>query len=93
MEPLPPLSPHATVLRQRAARLSAIAASIDRATVCALPEHATEAGWDGASAELAITLLEHNLHQLHRAADELRARAHHCRVRADELDAAQRSAA
>ncbi len=93
MEPLPPLSPHATALRQRAAHLVAVAASIDRTTVCALPEHAVHAGWNGKSAELAIAMLERNLHQLHRAADELRTRAHRFRVRADELDAAQRLAA
>lgn len=93
MQSLPPLSPHATALRQSAARLAALAAAIDRSVVCALPEHADEAAWTGASGELAVAMLRRNLHQLHRAADDLRLRAHRFRVRADELDAAQRVAA
>ena len=93
MEPLPPLSPHAAALRQRAARLAALAAAIERTTVCALPQHAADASWTGASGDLAVAMLEHNLQQLHRTADDLRLRAHHFRVRADELDAARRAAA
>lgn len=93
MEPLLPLSPQTAALRQRAARLAALAAAIDRSIVCSLPEHASDTSWRGASGDLAVAMLERNLHQLHRAADDLRLRAHRFRVRADELDAARRVAA
>jgi hypothetical protein len=42
---------------------------------------------------LCEALLERNLHQLHRAADDLRVTAMRFRTRADELDAACRVAA
>ena len=38
-------------------------------------------------------MLQRNLHQLHRAADDLRITAMRFRERADEFDAAQRTAA
>lgn len=37
---------------------------------------------------LCVAMLERNLHQLHRAADDLRVTAMRFRERADELDAA-----
>lgn len=42
---------------------------------------------------LCLAMLERNLHQLHRAADDLRVTAMRFRERADELDAAVRRAA
>lgn len=42
---------------------------------------------------LCEVLLDRNLHQLHRAADDLRITAMRFRTRADELDAASRMAA
>lgn len=42
---------------------------------------------------LCEALLERNLHQLHRAADDLRVTAMRFRTRADELEAACRMAA
>jgi hypothetical protein len=58
-----------------------------------LPELADEAGWSSPRARLCEELLRHNLHQLHRAADDLRSTAMRFRDRADDLDAAFRSAA
>lgn len=47
----------------------------------------------GAEGRLCRTLLDRNLHQLHRAADDLRATAFRFRTRADEFDAAFEAAA
>ncbi len=47
----------------------------------------------GPEAQLCRALLARNLHQLHRAADDLRATALRFRTRADELDAAFEAAA
>ena len=93
MEPPPTLHPYATALRQRAATLGAFADAIERCTVFALPDHADAAGWRGPRADLATAMLARSVHQLHHAADDLRTTAHRFRLRADELDAAHRSAA
>ena len=93
MEPPSSLHPYATTLRQRAGTLVALAAAIERATVLSLPDRALDVGWRGPRADLAVAMLDRNVHQLHRAADDLRTVAHRFRARAAELDAAQRPAA
>ena len=78
--------PYAAVLRQRAARLHDLARRIDRALVLTLDPAATPIPADTARSRLCETLLTRNLHQLHRAADDLRDLAFRCSVRADEFD-------
>lgn len=85
--------PYATVLRQRAAHLLGLAATIERSHVMRLPERLDDAGWSTTRARLCEHMLERNLHQLHDAAEELRETALRFRRRADELDAAHRRAA
>ena len=93
MHQQPPSHPYSTILRQRAAGLVDLAATIERALVLSLPEQAEHAGWSGRRADLCRSMLERNLHQLHRAADDLRTTAFRFRRRADELDLAHRDAA
>lgn len=81
---------YATVLRQRAAHLLELATTIERSEVMRLPEGLAETGWSTRRAHLCEHMLEHNLHQLHEAADDLRETALRFRRRADELDAAHR---
>lgn len=90
--PSPP-HPYASVLRQRAAHLCALAAAIERCLAMALPDAADQAAWSGARARLCERMLDRNLHQLHRAADDLRVTAMRFRQRADELDHARRAIA
>lgn len=82
--------PDAPALRERAVRLVRLADTIEGLQVMTLPERADRTHWTGWRAELASAVLGRNLHQLHRAADDLRTIAHHFRARADELDAAHR---
>lgn len=81
-----PHHPQVSVLRQRAAGLRALAVTIERAGVLTLD---WPAGW-GRDATLYDRLLAHNLHQLHRSADELRTVAFGFARRADELEAIRR---
>lgn len=88
-----PHHPYAAVLRQRAARLQDFARRVDGALVTALDPDVAPLPADTARARLCESLLARNLHQLHRAADELRGTAFRFNARADELDLAARSAA
>lgn len=85
--------PYAAVLRQRAARLQELARRIDGALVMGLDPAVTPIPSDAARARLCETLLARNLHQLHRAADDLRDIAFRFLARADEFDRVPRSAA
>jgi hypothetical protein len=85
----PTTHPHSSMLRQRASGLVDLAVTIERTLVLSLPDHAERAGWSGRRARLCGSMLARNLHQLHRAADDLRVVAHRLRCRADELDLAR----
>jgi hypothetical protein len=85
-------SAYSPELRRRSAHLTELAASIERSLVMTLadgpdPVHSDPEG------RMCRILLERNLHQLHRAADDLRSTALRFRARADELDAAVEPAA
>ena len=82
--------PHASVLRQRAATLRDLAGSIERSIVMSLEELAGDAAWSSPRARLCEAMLERNLHQLHRAADDLRDTAFRLQARAGELDLSAR---
>lgn len=84
---------HAPELRRRARHLCELAARIDGALVLSLPDHLAVDGTSDPRLQLCDRLLERSLHQLHRAADDLRATALRFRTRADELDAADGAAA
>lgn len=75
-------------LRRRAEHLATFAQQIECALVMTLEEAARAAGWSTRRACLCEEMLRRNLHQLHRAADDLRVTAMRFRLRADELDAA-----
>ena len=83
--------PHASVLRQRAATLRDLAGSIERSIVMSLDELACDAGWSSPRARLCEAMLARNLHQLHRAADDLRDTAFRLQARASELDLCARA--
>ena len=71
-----------------------MAAAIERSLVMTLTDDdGTDPLPPGADGRLCRVLLERNLHQLHRAADDLRTTAMRFRTRADELDAAFEAAA
>ena len=78
--------PHASVLRQRAATLRNLARSIERSIVMTLDELAGDATWSSPRARLCEAMLARNLHQLHRAADDLRDTAFRMQARAGELE-------
>lgn len=90
-------------LRRRADELGELACSIERLLVMTLlePQRTAPASIDattdrsgpGDRRQLCEALLQRNLHQLHRAADELRVTAMRFRERADELDAAVQATA
>lgn len=80
-------------LRRRAEALGDLARSIERSLVMTLTETIDNASWDTCRGRLCDEMLRRNLHQLHRAADDLRVTAMRFRERADELDAAVRTAA
>lgn len=94
-------SSYSPELRRRAAELSELAGSIERSLVMTLvdrdvadADETTEATpWAANRAKLCEAMLRRNLHQLHRAADDLRLTAMRFRERADELDSAFRAAA
>lgn len=75
-------------MRRRAEHLAAFAQQIECSLVMSLDDAAPSAGWDTQRAHLCDEMLRRNLHQLHRAADDLRVTAMRFRQRADELDAA-----
>ncbi|MFW2334330.1 hypothetical protein [Ilumatobacter sp.] len=93
-------SSYAPDLRRRADELGELARSIERSLVMTLigPAGASDGEpRDGPIPtdrdRLNAAMLERNLHQLHRAADDLRVTAMRFRQRADELDDAARAAA
>jgi len=90
---LPRTSDYARELRRRADHLAELARSIERSLVMRLPETIGGATTSDRRTRLCEALLERNLHQLHRAADDLRVTAMRFRTRADELEAALRAAA
>ena len=79
-------SPAATELRRRAGHLVEFAIAIERSLVMTLTDD-VDTSPSGREGRMCRALLERNLHQLHRAADDLRATALQLRTRADELDA------
>ena len=83
---------HAPELRRRARHLTDLACRIERSLVLTLAE---TADWDVSVPRIRLCdeLLRCNLHQLHRAADDLRVTALRFRERADELETATHSAA
>ena len=78
--------PQASVLRQRAATLRELAGSIERSIVMTLEELAADVSWSSPRTRLCEAMLARNLHQLHRAADELRDTAFRMNARAGELE-------
>ena len=78
--------PQASVLRQRAATLRDLAGSIERSIVMTLEELAVDVSWSSPRTRLCEAMLARNLHQLHRAADELRDTAFRMNARAGELE-------
>lgn len=79
-------------LRRRADELSDLARSIEHSLVMTLTDDVDS--WTTTTrGRLCEEMLQRNLHQLHRAADDLRVTAMRFRERADELDAAVRPAA
>lgn len=78
---------HVPELRRRARHLCELAAQIESALVMSLPEHLAPARPADPQRELTDRLVERSLHQLHRAADDLRATAHGFRQRAEALEA------
>lgn len=89
-------SSYAPDLRRRAAELAELARSIERSIVMTLVERDASAHPPpvlGRRDRLCAAMLDRNLHQLHRAADDLRVTAMRFRERADELDAAFERAA
>lgn len=85
-------SAHAPELRWRAGHLVELAEAIERSLVMTLADDVDTAP-PGPQGRMCRALLETNVHQLHRAADDLRSTALRFRTRADELDAAGESAA
>ncbi len=88
-------SAYAPELRRRAQHLVELAAAIERSLVMSLAvtvDAAPNAGIVPRRERLCDALLQRNLHQLHRAADDLRVTAMRFRTRADELEAAQDAA-
>jgi hypothetical protein len=83
--------PHACVLRQRAATLRQLAGSIERSIVMSLEELSGDQTWSSPRARLCEAMLARNLHQLHRAADDLRDTAFRLQARAGELDLSLRT--
>ena len=83
----PPVSPTARILRHRATALRSFASTIDQLLVTRI-DVAELSGWvaDSRHWYLRRQLLDHNLHQLHRAADELREVAHQMWQCADTLE-------
>ncbi len=85
----PSVNPTATILRHRATSLRVFASTIDQLLVTRIDvadlspsvAHADSRHW-----YLRRQLLDHNLHQLHRAADELREVAHQMWQCADNLE-------
>ena len=86
-------SDYAPELRRRADHLAELARAIEGSLVMSLPETVSGATASDRRTRLCEALLERNLHQLHRAADDLRVTAMRFRTRADELEAALRVAA
>ncbi|HZB40503.1 MAG TPA: hypothetical protein VE487_06045 [Ilumatobacter sp.] len=82
----PPHHPHASVLRQRAATLRDLAGSLERSIVTTLDELTGADTWSTPRARLCEAMLARNLHQLHRAADDLRDTAFRMQARAGELE-------
>jgi hypothetical protein len=84
-------SPYASILRHRATALRSFAGTLDQLLVTHIG--AEELPSSAAHTEsrhwiLRQHLLDHNLHQLHRAADELREVAHQMWQAADSLELA-----
>ena len=78
--------PHASVLRQRAATLRGLAGSIERSIVMSLDELTGDDTSSSPRLRLCEAMLARNLHQLHRAAEDLRDTAFRLQARAGELD-------
>lgn len=80
-------------LRRRADQLVRLAHQIERSPVMTLADDACDSAWHSRRARLCSAMLERNVHQLHRAADDLRMTAFRLKARADELETGVGSAA
>lgn len=86
--------PQASLLRQRAAELRRLAGSIEGSIAVTLDGRLERCSPEPARrAELCEAMLARNVHQLHRAADDLRDIAFRMSVRASELEHPARGAA
>jgi len=86
----PSRHPDSSALRRRAADLRMLARSIERSLVMVLADAGDTATWRTDRVRLCDQMLSCNLHQLHRAADDLRESAlRYCQL-ADELDLTRR---
>lgn len=81
-------SAYSPELRRRAEQLTDLSCRIEQALVTAIDASLVDVQWASPRGRLCEQLLRRNLHQLHRAADDLRVTAMRFRERADELDAA-----
>lgn len=81
-------SSYSPELRRRAELLTDLSRQIEQSLVAAIDAHLVDGRWTSPRGRLCERLLQRNLHQLHRAADDLRVIAMRFRDRADELDAA-----
>ncbi len=87
----PSISPNASTLRHRATALRSFAGTIDQLRVTHIDEHEALASSSSDNAghwQVRRQMLDRNLHQLHRAADELRDLAHRMWQCADGLELA-----
>ncbi len=82
-----------TELRRRADQLVRLANQIERSPVMTLADQVWESTWHSRRAQLCSAMLERNVHQLHRAADDLRMTGFRLKARADELESTVGSAA
>lgn len=83
----------ASELRRRAAHLRDVAAQVESVIASTLLDDVRTIDLDVDRTDLCERLIERSLHQLHRAADDLRATALRLHARADELDGATGDAA
>lgn len=92
----PALNPNASTLRHRAIALRTFAGTIDQLLVTHLADYEPDPSLAAEPAamewQLRRRMLERNLHQLHRAADELRDVAHQMWQCADGLELAHTTA-
>lgn len=82
----------AAQLRRRAQHLRTLATAIEATPAMSLDQHAQDDTWCGQRPLLCRTLLASSQHQLHAAADDLRAQAYRFEREADDLESSVRLA-